>query len=100
MGFGIAAAIALAMLGQTETRNKTRPVLPGVKKDGAILLPNQWSLRPAGRQIELGDFPVHMELHPGGRYVAILNAGAGDHFISILDVKRNERLSRDGRAAS
>ena len=38
--------------------------LPGYRPDGSILLPNQWSLRPAGRQIELGDFPVNIALHP------------------------------------
>ncbi|HUA39573.1 MAG TPA: hypothetical protein VMA35_14365, partial [Candidatus Sulfopaludibacter sp.] len=32
--------------------------LPGLRPDGSALLPNQWSLRPAGRQVELGDFPV------------------------------------------
>ncbi len=30
-----------------------------------VLLPNQWSLRPAGRQVPLGDFPVNIAMHPG-----------------------------------
>lgn len=87
-------AIGIALCGQAETKGRVKPVLPGVKKDGGILLPNQWSLRPAGRQIELGDFPVHMELHPGGRFVAILHAGAGEHSIAIFDSKSNEIVSR------
>src|SRR5258708_1897737 len=32
--------------------------LPGKQPDGSVLLPNQWSLRPAGQQVELGDFPI------------------------------------------
>ena len=31
--------------------------LPGVRPDGTVLLPNQWSLHPLGRQVELGIFP-------------------------------------------
>src|SRR5262245_22692848 len=34
-------------------------VLPGLRKDGFVQLPNQWSLKPAGRHIEVGDFPVN-----------------------------------------
>jgi hypothetical protein len=29
--------------------------LPGQRADGSVLLPNQWSLRPAGQQVELDD---------------------------------------------
>ena len=41
--------------------------LPGLKADGFTLLPNQWLLHPAGRQIPMGDFPVNIAVHPGGR---------------------------------
>jgi DNA-binding beta-propeller fold protein YncE len=65
-------------------------VLPGVQPGGTILLPNQWSLRPAGRQIELGDFPVNLALHPSGQWLAVLHAGYGTHEVAIvqLDVRR------------
>jgi DNA-binding beta-propeller fold protein YncE len=56
-------------------------VLPGIQEDGAIRLPNQWSLRPAGKQLELGDFPVLLTLHPGGEWLAALHAGLGPHEI-------------------
>ena len=53
-------------------------------KDGAktgdtlkIRLPNQWSLRPVGRHLALGDFPVNLALHPSGKYLAVLHAGYG-----------------------
>src|SRR4051812_26336436 len=40
---------------------RAQPVqLPGVQKTGELLLPNQWSLRPAGKQIDVGDFPVNI----------------------------------------
>src|SRR5450631_4013087 len=50
-------------------------VLPGVQPDGSIRLPNQWSLRPAGKQMTLGDFPVNLALHPEGKFLAALHAG-------------------------
>ncbi|HXG09365.1 MAG TPA: alkaline phosphatase family protein [Gemmataceae bacterium] len=67
-------------------------VLPGVQPDGNILLPNQWSLRPAGRQLVLGDFPVNLALHPSGRWLAALHAGYSDHEIIIVDLKDKPRV--------
>src|SRR5262245_27513853 len=64
------------------------PVLPGVQPGGVVLLPNQWSLRPAGRQLPLGDFPVNLALHPGGQFLAVLHAGFGEHEVVIVDLTR------------
>jgi DNA-binding beta-propeller fold protein YncE len=71
-----------------------RRELPGVQAGGSILLPNQWSLHPAGKQIPLGDFPVNLALHPEGRWLAVLHAGYGEHEVTILDLKRQKPVSR------
>src|SRR5262245_24804650 len=68
--------------------------LPGPKPDGSILLPNQWSLRPTGRQIELGNTPVNSAVHPDGRYVAILHCGTRDQEIAIIDLKTEKITAR------
>ncbi|HXR05999.1 MAG TPA: beta-propeller fold lactonase family protein [Candidatus Acidoferrum sp.] len=60
--------------------------LPGLRPDGSVLLPNQWSLRPAGKQIPLGDLPVNIALHPAGRFAAVLHCGHGRHEIIIVDI--------------
>jgi DNA-binding beta-propeller fold protein YncE len=60
--------------------------LPGPRPDGSVLLPNQWSLRPAGRQVALGDFPVNVAIHPAGKYAAVLHCGYGQHEIVIVDL--------------
>src|SRR4051812_43199353 len=57
------------------------PSWPGKQPDGSMLLPNQWSLKPAGRQIELRDFPVNIAMHPRGRYVAVLHSG---HSVNVV----------------
>jgi YVTN family beta-propeller protein len=63
-------------------------ILPGVQSTGAIQLPNQWSLRPVGEQLELGDFPVNMALHPDGAWLAVLHAGWGTHEVVIVDIRK------------
>ena len=70
---------------------KTPPVLPGLLHDGTVQLPNQWKLTPAGRQIEVGDLPVNMVLHPSGQYLAVLHAGFREHEIIILDLNRTRQ---------
>ena len=87
-------AISLASTASSPARDiQTSPepgkppvVLPGHKTDGSVLLPNQWSLRPVGRQIELGDFPINIAVHPQGRFVAILHSGYSKHGVRIVDL--------------
>ena len=70
--------------------------LPGVQADGSIRLHNTWSLRPAGKQIELGDLPTHLVLHPTGKWLAVLHCGYGDHEIITVDLteKKSHILQR------
>lgn len=99
---GICTALAAGLDPKKESgpaKGTARPrVLPGIQADGAVLLPNQWSLRPAGKQVVLGDFPVNLALHPSGRWLAILHAGYGEHEVMILDLKRQKVTSRVGIA--
>ncbi len=69
-------------------------ILPGLQPDGSVLLPNQWSLRPVGRQVPVGDFPVNIAMHPGGRFAAVLHCGWGQHEIRILDLKSGRPVSQ------
>jgi YVTN family beta-propeller protein len=64
--------------------------LPGMQPTGQVLLPMQWSLQPAGRQIALGDFPVNIAMHPTQPFAAVLNAGYGAHGIEIVDLARSQ----------
>ncbi|MCI0703125.1 MAG: beta-propeller fold lactonase family protein [Planctomycetia bacterium] len=71
-------------------------VLPGLRQDGFVQLPNQWSLKPAGRHLEVGDFPVNIAIHPTGEFAAVLCAGFGPHEVMIVDLnpERTRVLSR------
>jgi len=65
------------------------PEVPGARGDGSVMLPNQWLLRPVGRQILLGDFPVNIAVAPNGRFAAVLHCGNSEHEIVIVDLKTN-----------
>jgi YVTN family beta-propeller protein len=65
------------------------PEVPGARSDGSVMLPNQWSLRPVGRQIALGDFPVNNAISPNGRFAAVLHSGNSENEIIIVDLKTN-----------
>jgi DNA-binding beta-propeller fold protein YncE len=104
---GLLLVGAVGLFGWSRPADPPKPVaaaptavaereLPGVRKDGFVQLPNQWRLKPAGRQIELGDFPVNIALHPTGQYAAILHTGFKDHEVVIVDLnpKRSRVVSR------
>src|SRR5882724_3423911 len=88
-----ACCLALAQAGALAQRAPSLE-LPGERPDGSVLLPNQWSLRPAGRQIPLGDLPVNIALHPAGQFAAVLHSGHARHQIAIVDVKAGKVISR------
>ena len=87
------AASLFAREPPADPRTLFRP-LPGMKADGAVLLPNQWALRPTGRQVEVGNFPVNVALHPHGGWAAVLHSGYGPHEVVVVDLKTDSVVSR------
>ncbi len=76
--------------GEPKKPLNKRPTLPGVEADGTIRLPNTWSIKPTGQQVEVGDFPVQIALHPNGQWLAVLHAGHGAHEVMIVDVRKEK----------
>ncbi len=74
-----------ALLGSARAELPAR-VIPGLQPDGSTLLHNQWPIRPVGRQVPMGDFPVTIAVDPSGRYAAVLNAGYSRHEIRVVDI--------------
>ena len=70
------------------------PRTPGPQPDGSVILPNQWSLRPAGSQVGVGDFPAAIAMHPNGRHAVVLHCGHGPHELAVLDVVERKLLSQ------
>lgn len=57
-------------------------------------LPNQWTLQPAGKQIQLGDFPVNIAVHPSAKWAAVLHCGYGEHEVVVVDLASGEVTAR------
>ncbi|HEV3116709.1 MAG TPA: hypothetical protein VGY58_06625, partial [Gemmataceae bacterium] len=88
------AAVAWAEDSPKNRGTSLKRTLPGAQAGGAILLHNQWSIQPAGKQLELGDFPVNIAIHPSGQWLAVLHAGYGEHEIAIVDLNRQKQTIR------
>ena len=94
LGFGFTSLFSIDSTYSQDANPKKSPIqLPGVQSNGQTLLPNGWSLKPSGDQVELGDFPSRMELTPDGKFAAILHAGWGTHEIRIVSIADKKTIS-------
>jgi len=50
-----------------------------------VMLPNGWSLSPAGKSLPLGDFPMNLVVSPSGKFMAVTNNGHGRQTIALID---------------
>lgn len=50
-----------------------------------VLLPNGWSLSPAGKTMALGDFPMNLVVSPSGKYMAVTHNGQSKQMITLID---------------
>ena len=71
-----------------------KAVWPGLTHNGSVLLPNGWSIKGAGRQSKLGDFPVLVEQHPTENMLAVLHAGYGEHEVVTVDARNGKVIAR------
>ena len=65
-----------------------------------MLLPNGWSLKPAGKQTPLGDLPVAMAENPKAPVLAVLHAGYGEHEVWTIDADSGRTIARVAIPAS
>ncbi|QMU27514.1 bifunctional YncE family protein/alkaline phosphatase family protein [Adhaeribacter radiodurans] len=57
-----------------------------------VLLPNGWSLSPAGRSLPLGDLPLNLQLAPSKKLLAVTNNGHGNQIIQLINPKTEKLL--------
>ena len=92
------AATVLARSSPAQTaapaKAKGNATWPGMTREGTVLLPNGWSLNPAGRQSRLGDFPVQSAIHPSEPILAVLHAGYGEHEVVTVDTREGTVIGR------
>jgi len=59
--------------------------VPNSQDPSKVLLPNGWSLSPAGRSIQLGDLPLNIQISESQRLMAVTNNGQSKHSIQLID---------------
>ena len=90
VGMGISQDKATAL---QELPKNARTGLPGLQPNNQLLLPNGWSLTPQGTQVQLGDFPVHIETDPSGKFAVVLHCGYGDHEVRVISLETSQQVS-------
>ncbi len=59
-----------------------------------VLLPNGWTLTPAGETVALGsDLPLNIAVSRDGKYLAITNNGVGEQSIQLIDAQKHVVLN-------
>ena len=66
--------------------------LPGKQENQSVMLPNGWSLSPAGRSFELGDLPMNIAVSPNRKMMAVTNNGQGVHSLQLIDAQKGQLL--------
>jgi YVTN family beta-propeller protein len=90
-------AISLSFLAATLCRPGDQPALPGPTKDG-FLLPNGWTISPAGKQAPLTDLPLNILPLADGRHALVATSGYNRHELSLIDLRELKKV--DGRAVN
>lgn len=82
---GLALGLAVYTLAQTT----------GIKEEllqKKVLLPNGWSLTPAGHSLLLGDLPLNIAVSSSRRYLAVTNNGQSTQTLQLIDALKEQVL--------
>lgn len=63
-----------------------KPRYAGPTEQG-YLLPNGWTITPAGRQVTLTDLPLNILPLPGGKHALAATSGYNQHELSVIDLE-------------
>jgi YVTN family beta-propeller protein len=62
--------------------------------DRGFLLPNGWTITPAGAQVPLTDLPLNILTIRDGRYALVATNGFNDHELSLIDLSTRRVVSK------
>lgn len=89
---GSLLALFSAFTTAQEAADKRGGNFPGPKANG-YLLPNGWTISPAGAQVEITDLPLNIHPLPDGRHALVGTAGYNAHKLSLIDLKSKKVVS-------
>jgi YVTN family beta-propeller protein len=85
------AALLFALT--TDGRPGDKPRTPGPTEDG-FLLPNGWTITPAGEQVVLTDLPLNIVPLPGGKLALVATSGFNAHELSLIDLQTRRVVAK------
>ena len=83
VGIGLLAMATIALAKPDD------PLFPGSQ---GYVLPNGWTITPAGRQIEVGDLPMSFVVTPSGRFAIVLTSGMNRHGLEVIDLHGRRKI--------
>src|SRR5690606_32796368 len=85
--FAMATTLALPLLAQEKPRI-AGPV------EGGYLLPNGWTITPAGEQVVVPDLPLNILPLADGKRALVTSNGYNDHDLSLVDLAKKGVVAR------
>jgi YVTN family beta-propeller protein len=83
----VGTLVALAAAAGALAQQTSAPQRPGSAK-GQTLLPNGWSIAPAGKHVAVGDLPLAMVESADGHYAIVANNGYRKPSLTVVDLRR------------
>lgn len=102
---GVVLVAVLGLLGSAGTALAENTILAGPQGDRTGVTSYGWSIRPAGRQIDLADGtwwadrPYGQGLSPNGRTLLVSSAGASKESVKVVDTQSGRVLQTIGYTA-
>jgi YVTN family beta-propeller protein len=62
--------------------------------ENGFLLPNGWTISPAGRQVPLPDMPLNIVPLPDGRHALVASSGFNEHALALVDLYDQQVVSK------
>ena len=70
-----------------------KPQYAGPTAEG-YLLPNGWTVSPAGKQVALNDLPLNIVPLADGQHVLVATSGYNPHTLALVDAKTDQIVSK------
>src|SRR5258708_2722203 len=74
-------------------QEKLKPPLPGPTETG-VLLPNGWTLTPAGKHVVLTDLPLNIIPLADNKHALVATSGYNKHELSLIDLSSQEIIDK------
>ena len=91
LAVALAATLTLPILGQQPEGEKPRFAGP---TDRGFLLPNGWTVSPAGDQVALADLPLNILPLAGGQRALVATSGYNAHELSLVDLDKKAVVAK------